>query len=258
MSQLRLALPKGSLEKKMRAFLEAGGIDPKGYADGSRSYRPDLGIDGVVTKIMRPQEIPYMISAGFFDIGISGIDWYQESEVQANVEDLLDLGIGRVDIVLAVPTDWEDVNSAADLFQKFVDSTGTRPLRIWTEYLNLTEGLIRRHTDLEPSLYSPYQRLQVERRASSPVAIFHSFGATESKPPDDGDAIVDNTETGSTLRANNLKIIHKVLADSTARLLVNRRSLRHRDKRPLIEKVKQAFAAGAPKRREEEPVFGHV
>ena len=258
MTTVRLALPKGSLEKKVRGFLEAAGIEPVGYADGSRSYRPDLGVPGVETKIMRPQEIPYLLSAGFFDVGVSGLDWYQETECQSNVEDLLDLGIGRVDIVLAVPQEWEDVNSAADLFQKFVNTTGTHPLRIWTEYLNLTGGLIRRHTDLEPSLYSPYARLHVERSASSPVAIFHSFGATESKPPDDGDAIVDNTETGNTLRANGLKIIHKVLPDSTARLLVNRRSLRHREKRPIIEKIKEIFSVGAPVRREDEPVFGHV
>ncbi|MEZ5365388.1 MAG: ATP phosphoribosyltransferase [Bryobacterales bacterium] len=258
MSTVRLALPKGSLEKKMRAFLESCGIDPVGYGDGSRSYRPDLGIDGVEVKIMRPQEIPYLLSSGFFDIGISGLDWYQETECQPNVEDLLDLGIGRVDIVLAVPDAWEEVDSAADLFQKFSNTTGARPLRIWTEYLNLTENLVRRHTDLEPSLYTPYARLHVERRSSSPVAIFHSFGATESKPPDDGDAIIDNTETGSTLRANNLKIIEKVLPNSTARLLCNRRSLRHRDKRPIIERVRELLSLGAPVRREEEPVFGHV
>ena len=258
MSTVRMALPKGSLEKKMRAFLESCGIDPVGYGDGSRSYRPELGIEGVEVKIMRPQEIPYLLSSGFFDIGISGLDWYQETECQANVEDLLDLGIGRVDIVLAVPDAWEEVDSAADLFQKFAHTTGARPLRIWTEYLNLTENLVRRHTDLEPSLYTPYARLHVERRASSPVAIFHSFGATESKPPDDGDAIIDNTETGSTLRANNLKIIEKVLPNSTARLLCNRRSLRHRDKRPIIERVRERLALGAPVRREEEPVFGHV
>lgn len=258
MSTVRLALPKGSLEKKTRAFLEAAGIDPKGYGDGSRSYRPDLGIDGVEVKIMRPQEIPYLLSAGFFDIGLSGLDWYLETGCQSNVEDLLDLGMGRVDIVLAVPEAWEDVNCAADLFNKFSHTTGAKPLRIWTEYLNLTESLIRQHTDLEPALYTPYSRLHVQRRSSSPVAIFHSFGATESKPPDDGDAIVDNTETGSTLRANGLKIIEKVLPDSTARLLVNRRSLRHRDKRPLIEKVRAAFEIGAPTRRNEEPVFGHV
>lgn len=258
MSTVRLALPKGSLEKKTRAFLEAAGIDPKGYGDGSRSYRPDLGIEGVEVKIMRPQEIPYLLSAGFFDIGLSGLDWYMETGCQSNVEDLLDLGMGRVDIVLAVPDAWEEVNSAADLFERFSHTTGARPLRIWTEYLNLTESLIRRHTDLEPSLYTPYSRLHVERRASSPVAIFHSFGATESKPPDDGDAIVDNTETGRTLRANGLKIIDKVLPNSTARLLVNRRSLRNRDKAGIIHQIRDMLASAAPTQREAEPLFGHI
>lgn len=258
MSELRFALPKGSLEKNTAKFLDRAGLRPAGYADGSRSYRPKLDLAGVSVKMLRPQEIPYMLGAGFYDIGISGLDWYLETECQSNVEDLLDLGFGRVNIVLAVPEAWEDVNSADDLFHKFVDSTGSHPLRIWTEYLNLAGSLVRQYTDLEPSLYTPYARLHVERRASSPVAIFHSFGATESKPPEDGDAIIDNTETGRTLRANGLKIIHRVLADSTARLLVNRRALRHRDKAPLIEKIREAFASAAPKARDEEIVFGHV
>ncbi|MCY4595166.1 MAG: ATP phosphoribosyltransferase [Bryobacterales bacterium] len=258
MSSVRLAIPKGSLEKKARAFLERAGIDPKGYADGSRSYRPDLGIEGIVTKTMRPQEIPYMLQAGFFDLGISGIDWYYESDVSANVENLVDLGFGRVDIVLGVSDAWEDVNSARDLFARFVDSTGTQPLRIWTEYLNLTEALVREHTDLEPALYSPYSRLSVRRSGTSPVAIFHSFGATESKPPEDGEAIVDNTETGSTLRANGLKIIHKVLEGSTAHLLANRRAMRNREKWTAIARVRDMLAAAAPAPVEEEPVFGHI
>ena len=199
-----------------------------------------------------------MLSAGFYDIGISGLDWYLESESAANVADLLDLGVGRVDIVLAVPQGWEDINTAADLFEKFIDSTSTHPLRLWTEYLNLAEGLVRKYTDLEPSLYTPYSRLHVERRSSSPVAIFHSFGATESKPPEDGDAIIDNTETGRTLRANGLKIIGKLLPNSTARLLVNRRSLRNREKRAVIHQVRDVLVGAAPTLREEEPVFGHV
>ncbi|HUG82625.1 MAG TPA: ATP phosphoribosyltransferase [Bryobacterales bacterium] len=258
MTQVRFAIPKGSLETKAAAFLDRANLRPAGYADGSRSYRPQLDIPGLTVKVLRPQEIPYMIAAGFYDMGISGIDWYLESECQSNVDDVLDLGFGRVDIVLAVPDVWEDVNSSADLFRKFVDSTGTHPLRIWTEYLNLTESLVRRHTDLEPSLYSPYSRLHVERRSSSPVAIFHSFGATESKPPEDGDAIIDNTETGQTLRANGLKIIEKVLPNSTARLLVNRRSLRNHDKQAIIQRVRDALASAAPGRREAEPVFGHM
>ncbi len=258
MNPIRFAIPKGSLEKKTRSFFERAGIGPRGYADGSRSYRPDLGIDGVQAKTMRPQEIPYMLQAGFFDLGISGIDWYYESEASANVEDLLDLGFGRVDIVLCVSEDWHDVRSAPDLFARFVDSTGTQPLRIWTEYLNLTESLIRQHTDLEPSLYSPYTRLSVRRSGASPVAIFHSFGATESKPPEDGDAIVDNTETGRTLRANGLKIIHKVLEGSTAHLLANRRAMRNREKREAIIRVRDILARAAPVPFEEEQVFGHI
>ena len=258
MSPIRFAIPKGSLEKKTRAFFERAGVDPRGYADGSRSYRPDLGIDGVQAKTMRPQEIPYLLQAGFFDLGISGVDWYYESEAAANVEDMLDLGFGRVDIVLCVSEAWEDVRSAPDLFARFVDSTGTQPLRIWTEYLNLTEALVRQHTDLEPSLYSPYTRLSVRRSGASPVAIFHSFGATESKPPEDGDAIVDNTETGNTLRANGLKIVHKVLEGSTAHLLANRRALRNREKRDAILRVRERLAAAAPAPVDEETVFGHI
>ncbi len=258
MSRVRFAVPKGSFEKKARAFFARAGIDPRGYGDGGRGYRPEFGIEDVTVKTMRPQEIPYMLQSGFFDLGVTGIDWYRESEVQANVEDLVDLGFGRVDIVLCVSQDWDDVNSAADLFAKYVDSTATHPLRIWTEYLNLTEALVRQHTDLEPSLYSPYSRLSVERRGSSPVAIFHSFGATESKPPEDGEAIVDNTETGSTIRANGLKIVHKVLEGSTAHLLANRRALRNREKRAAIDRVRGMLAAAAPLRVEEEPVFGHL
>lgn len=258
MTPVRFAVPKGSLETKTRAFFERAGINLRGYADGSRGYRPDLGLEGVEAKTMRPQEIPYMLQAGFFDLGISGVDWYYESEVSANVEDLLDLGFGRVDIVLCVSEKWDDVRSAEDLFAKYIDSTGTQPLRIWTEYLNLTESLVRQYTDLEPSLYSPYARLSVRRSGASPVAIFHSFGATESKPPEDGDAIVDNTETGRTLRSNGLKIIHKVLESSTAHLLANRRAMRNREKQDAINRVRDRLAAAAPAPIEAEPVFGHI
>lgn len=257
MSQIKLAIPKGSLEKAVAAFFKAADIETQGYADGARSYRPKIGLP-VDVKVLRPQEIPYMISAGFYDLGISGLDWYLESECASNVDDTLDLGLGRVDIVLAVPEAWAEVNSTEDLFKKFENSTGTHPLRIWTEYLNLTENLVRKYTDLEPSLYSPYSRLHLERQRSSPVTIFHSFGATESKPPEDGDAIVDNTETGRTLRANGLKIIDKILPGSTARLLVNRRSLRNREKEEAIQVVKKRLMAAVPVSREKEPMFGHI
>ena len=122
MTQVRFAIPKGSLEKTTAAFLDRANMRPAGYADGSRSYRPHLDIPGLTVKVLRPQEIPYMIAAGFYDMGISGRDWYLESECAPNVDDLVDLGFGRVDIVLAVPEAWKDVNSTDDLFRKFVNS----------------------------------------------------------------------------------------------------------------------------------------
>src|SRR5690606_28157462 len=134
----------------------------------------------------------------------------------------------KVHIVLAVPDAWEDVNSADDLFRKYRSMASTRTLRIWTEYLNLADQFVFKYEGTEATIVSPYAGIHRERHSG--IEIFHSFGATESKPPEDGDAIIDNTETGRTLRANGLKIIHKVLASSTAQLLANRRSLLDRDK----------------------------
>ena len=234
---VKLALPKGSLQKKTAAFLERAGITVEDYGDGTRSYRPNILLDGVVVKMLRPQEIPILLSRGSYDLGLSGLDWYQESRVANNVEPLVDMGIGKVDIVLAVPESWEDVNNADDLFKKFHSSSAK--LRIWTEYLNLADEFVYKYEGTEATIISPYSGVHRERHAG--VEIYHSFGATESKPPEDGDAIIDNTETGRTLRANGLKIIHKVLPASTAQLLANRRSLLDQAKQERIEKIRAAF-----------------
>lgn len=236
-SMIKFALPKGSLQKTTAAFLERAGIDTQDYGGGSRSYRPKIGLEGVEVKMLRPQEIPILLSRGSYDLGISGLDWYQESRVSNNVETLVELGFGKVDIVLAVPQEWDDVNSADALFQKF--NASSDKLRIWTEYLNLADEFVYKYEGTEPTIISPYSGIHRERHAG--IEIYHSFGATESKPPEDGDAIIDNTETGSTLRANGLKIIHKVLAASTAQLLANRRSLLDPAKQERIENIRQAF-----------------
>jgi ATP phosphoribosyltransferase len=238
---VKLALPKGSLQKTTAAFLARAGINVADYGENSRSYRPKIDIDGVEVKVLRPQEIPILLSRDSYDLGLSGLDWYNESRVANNVEDLVDLGFGRVDIVLAVPAAWEDVNSADGLFKKFRGSS--RKLRIWTEYLNLADEFVYKYEGTEPTIVSPYSGIHRERHAG--IEIYHSFGATESKPPEDGDAIIDNTETGRTLRANGLKIIHKVLPGSTAQLLANRRSLLDQDKQERIEKIRAAFQKAA-------------
>src|SRR5207248_11151159 len=95
------------------------------------------------------------------------------------------LGFGKVDIVLAVPDAWEDVNSVDALFKRFRGGK----LRIWPEYLNLTDEFVYKYEGTEPTVVSRYSGSHRERHAG--IDIFHSFGRTESKPPDDGDAIID-------------------------------------------------------------------
>lgn len=252
---IKMAVPKGSLQKATSRFFSNSGLELEGYDEKSRNYRPTINIPNVEIKVLRPQEIPILISRGYYDIGISGVDWYRESRCERNVRELVDLRFGKVDIVLAVPDAWDDVNTVDNLFQKFSFHGGT--LRIWTEYLNLTEDFVGKYLDMEPTIISPYQMLS--RRRHSSVIIFHSFGATESKPPDDGEAIVDNTETGNTLRANGLKIIHKVLAGSTARLLANNQSIIDERKSEQINTIMQACEKGAKKMFPDAPIFnGHI
>jgi ATP phosphoribosyltransferase len=252
---VKLAVPKGSLQKATAAFLARAGLALEDYGEGTRSYRPRIAIEGVEVKVLRPQEIPILLSRGYYDLGISGMDWYLESRVANNVEDLVDLGFGKVDIVLAVPDIWSDVTSAEGLFKKFHASSGR--LRIWTEYLNLADEFVYKYEGTEPTIVSPYSGIHRERHAG--IEIYHSFGATESKPPDDGEAIIDNTETGRTLRANGLKIIHKVLPGSTAQLLANRRSLLDVVKQDRIEGIRAAFQKAAqPVVETRAPSFGHM
>ena len=98
-----------------------------------------------------------------------------------------------------------------------------------------------KETGVEPSVITPW--LNVRRRGFSNVSIFLSFGATEAKPPEDAEAIIDNTETGRTLRANNLKIIGNVLSNSTARLIANVGAQHHPAKSKIIGQVREKFAA---------------
>src|SRR5205807_5333970 len=169
---VKLALPKGSLQKTTAAFLARAGVHVADYGEGSRSYRPKIDVEGVEVKVLRPQEIPILLSRDSYDLGISGLDWYNESRVASNVEDLVDLGFGKVDIVLAVPDAWTDVNSVDALFKRFRGGK----LRIWTEYLNLADEFVYKYEGTEPTVVSPYSGIHRERHAG--IETFHSFGAT--------------------------------------------------------------------------------
>jgi ATP phosphoribosyltransferase len=227
-ARVKFAIPKGSLEKATFDLLERAWYKIYGR---ERTYRPKISDPQIELKILRPQEIPIFVAEGLHDVGITGMDWIREG--RAEVETLLDLEYGRVKLVVAVPKDLE-VASLTDLFRQFWNRG--RKVRISAEYLNITAEYVKanplyrkRFGRKEPLVITPWWR----RGTNDRVSIYLSFGATEAKPPEDTDVIIDVIETGTTLERNNLKPIETIL-ESTAVLIANRQALRDRQKREKI------------------------
>jgi ATP phosphoribosyltransferase len=180
-------LPKGSLEKATLELFDAADLTVRRSSD--RDYHASID-DPRVDKVrfLRPQEIPSYLERGLFDVGITGRDWIEETE--ANVASLGELKYSKatsrpVRVVLAVPagSPWQ---SAADL---------PDGVRISTEFPSLT----RRFLDSR----------------GVKAMVVPSYGATEAKVPDIVDAIVDLTETGSSLRRNGLRVLDTVVTSYT-------------------------------------------
>jgi ATP phosphoribosyltransferase len=231
---LKFTIPKGSLQEEVVSFFESAGLKLKFIS--KRDYRPSVGDPDIYIKLLRPQEIPnYLVGENEFDLGISGIDWVKETK--ADVEVLLDLEIGAVSIVLCAPNKWDNVNSLDDILQKFFDEKKT--LRISTEYLTLSMNYLKQNEsykklygDRPPLVITPWKTWGENEK----VKIFLSFGATEAKPPEEVDVIIDNTSTGTTINANNLKII-ELLDTSTAVLIANKLSLKNKWKQEKIKDI---------------------
>jgi ATP phosphoribosyltransferase len=191
---LKLVIPKGSLEAQtLRLFEEA---DLRVRRGSERDYHGTIDDDRIErVSILRPQEIPLYVQDGLFDLGITGQDWI--AETGADVEVLTTLtyaktGAGHgTKVVLAVPNE-HPANSAKEI------PPGTR---ISTEFVELTKRA--------------FAELGID------VKVSWSFGATEAKVPEIVDAIVDVTETGSTLRAHGMKIIETLLTSDPV-LVANR------------------------------------
>lgn len=205
---LSLALPKGSLEEQTLLLFSQADLEVK---KSSREYNPTIADPRISrVKVLRPQEIPLYVQDGSFDVGISGHDWVTESG--ADVVEVAELpyaktGTGYVQMVVAVPAD-SPIASARDI------PPGSR---ITTEFPNSTRRF--------------FEELGI------PVEVHFSYGATEAKVPEMMDALVDLTETGSTLRRNGLKIIDVVLT-STTRLLANKDAWADPEKRRAIEEIR--------------------
>lgn len=226
--QVKFAVPKGSIEEQTFNLIEQAWWSVKGRG---RTYRVKIPDPNINMKILRPQEIPTYVQEGMYDVGITGKDWIKEAN--ADVKVLLDLEYGYVKLVIAIPKPF-GYNSLDELIEDYAKKN--KILRISTEYLNIVSSYIannptykRYYNDKKPMLITPWWR----GGENSNVNILLSFGATEAKPPEDCDAIVDITETGTTLEKNNLKPIETVL-ESTAVLIANKEALKDEQKREKI------------------------
>lgn len=231
---LKLTIPKGSLQEDIAIFFERAGLKLKSVS--KRDYRPSVGDPEIYIKLLRPQEIPnYLVGEDEFDLGISGLDWVKETK--AEVEILLDLEIGGVSIVLCAPNNWDNIFSLDDILNKFAENN--KALRISTEYLTLSVNYLMKNEtyqklfgEISPLVITPWKTWGENEK----VKIFLSFGATEAKPPEEVDIIIDNTSTGTTIEANNLKII-EIIETSTAVLIANKNALQDNWKQEKIKDI---------------------
>ena len=198
-----LGLPKGSLEDSTKILFAKAGWK---ITTNSRSYRPSIDDPELDGRFVRAQELSRYVEHGFFDCGLTGYDWVQENA--SDVVEVCDLVYSRASTlksrwVLCVPEN-SSVKTVADLAGK----------RIATELVNTTKR------------YFEQKGVKVE--------IEFSWGATEVKVPDLVDAIVDITETGSSLRANKLRIVDTLLETNT-KPIANKKSWTNPAKRKKIE-----------------------
>ena len=202
---LKLGIPKGSLEEATVNLFGKAGYNIK---IKSRSYFPSIDDSEIECMLIRAQEIARYVENGVLDAGLTGKDWIQEN--RADVVEIADLIYSKtssrpVRWVLAVPND-STIESVKDLQGK----------RIATEAVNMTVDYLKKH--------------------GVTADVEFSWGATEVKPPKLVDAIVEITETGSSLRANNLRII-ETLMESNTQFVMNKKAYENPWKKQKVERL---------------------
>lgn len=202
---LRIGLPSGSLQEATFALFAKAGFNISGSA---RSYKPGADDPELQVRLLRAQEISRYVEHGYLDCGLTGKDWIVENE--SDVKSLCELTFSKAS---SNPTRWVLVVPEDSPIQTLKD---LRDKRIATEAVNLTRKFFKKHG----------VRAKIE----------FSWGATEVKVPDLVDAIVDVTETGSSLRANKLRIV-KTLMVSSPHFITNKAAYADKWKRAKMEKL---------------------
>ena len=209
---LKMGLPKGSLQESTLSIFKKAGWN---FIISSRTYNPYCDDPELEAMFIRAQEIARYVEQGIFDAGITGWDWVLENG--ADVVEVCELVYAKASMrpvrwVLAVPEE-SSIQSVADLEGKHIS----------TEVVNLTRRYLEEH--------------------NVTAEVEFSWGATEAKARLLSDAIVEVTETGSSLRANKLRIVDTIL-ESTTRLIANRRAFEDPWKRRKIENMALLLQSG--------------
>jgi len=205
MSKLKLGIPKGSLQETTIYLLKKAGFNVRLT---ERSYYPEIDDPDIECMLIRAQEMPRYVESQVLDVGITGIDWVMESGKKViKFADLIyaKQGMRKVRWVLAVPEN-SKIKKVKDLKGK----------RIATELVNVVGNYLKQF------------KVTAE--------VEYSWGATEAKPPELADAIVELTETGSSLRANKLKILETVLESNTV-VITNKTALADQTKKQKMENL---------------------
>ena len=203
--RLRLGIPKGSLQETTQKLFQRAGYDLR---ISGRSYYPDIDDAEIECILIRPQEMARYVEQGVLDCAITGLDWMLETG--ADVEELADL---RAPWPNYGTVRWVMASKEGSPFDSVKDLEGCH---IATEAVGMTKRFLAEH--------------------NVSASVEFSWGATEVKPPILADAIVDVSETGSSLRANQLRVMHVVL-ESTPRFIANRASAQDAWKRAKIDRM---------------------
>jgi len=220
--EAKLALPDGHQQPPTAKFLEKAGLNFQGYSEEVLNRRPSTDLDWLGIKVIRPQDMPLQVANGNFDLAITGKDWLLEHLCRfpsSPVKELLALGFGTVKIVAAVSQDTPVANIGE--LRSLVKSGKFAPIRVASEYINIADKYLR------DNRINPYK-------------LIPTWGASEAFLPEDADLLIDNVQTGKTLKQHNLKVID-TLFESSACLIGNKDSLDSYAKKEHIDFLIQTF-----------------
>lgn len=222
---VRLALPDGHQQLPTLRLLNRAGIQISDYPSPKGNRRPTSNLDGVMIKVVRPQDMPLQVANGNFDLAITGKDWLLDHLYRfppSPIVELLDLKFGKVKIVAVLSKDL----SVSDVYSlRRLSAERRQPLRVASEYVNIADKYAR---DNHLGMYR----------------VVPTWGASEAFLPEDADLLIENTQTGRTLTRHNLKIID-TLFESTACLIGNANSVSSSSKSERIKSITEILRMAA-------------